>query len=161
MSFPMQDVSSRRSSGSPRPGEIEQDENQTRDTAGLTGYSIKTERSTKKQSSFTRIFADTWTLEILCWLLALVSLVIILIVLAKFNGQLLRNWHSGLSLNTFINVVSQIAQTAVFVPVAASISQLKWIWYSKSRPVGEMEAFDKASRGPIDSLWLIAKHPKW
>lgn len=161
MSFPSQDVPSRRSSGSPKPGEIEQYENDAQDTAGLTGYSIETAKSTKKQSSFTRNLDDNWTLEILCWLLALVSLAIILIVLGKFNNQPLNNWHSGLSLNTLINVVSQIAQTAVFVPVAASISQLKWIWYSKSRPVGEMKDFDKASRGPIDSLWLIVKHPKW
>lgn len=88
-------------------------------------------------------------------------MVIIFIVLGIFNDQPLRSWHSGLSLNTLINVVSQIAQTAVFVPVAASISQMKWIWYSKSKPVEEIEDFDKASRGPMDSLWLITKHPKW
>ncbi|KAK4694881.1 hypothetical protein P7C71_g2768, partial [Lecanoromycetidae sp. Uapishka_2] len=86
---------------------------------------------------------------------------IILIVLAIFNNQPLHRWHSGLSLNTLINVLSQVAQTAVTVPIAASIAQMKWIWYSKRRPIGEMEDFDKAIRGPIDSLWMVRKHPKW
>lgn len=160
MSFPLRDLSSRRSSGSPKP-EAEHENHHAQDTAGLTGEAPETTRMSKNQPFLTRIFSDTWTLEILCWLLALLSLVIILIVLGIFNGQPLQNWHSGLSLNTLINVVSQIAQTALFVPVAASISQMKWIWYSKIRPVGEMENFDKASRGPMDSLWLITKHPKW
>lgn len=161
MSFLMQDVLSRRSSGSPKPGEPEQYDGHARDTASLTRYPGDPAGSTRKQSSITRSFSDTWTLEFLCWLLALVSLVTILIVLCEFNGQPLASWRSGVTLNTVINVVSQIAQTAVFVPVAASISQLKWISYSKARPVGDMEDFDKASRGPMDSLWLMAKHPKW
>jgi hypothetical protein len=161
MSFPMRDLSSRRSSGSQEPGEVEHESHHAPDTAGLTGKAREIARLTEKQPFFTRIFSDTWTLEILCWFLALLSIIIIVIVLRVFNGQSLQKWHSGLSLNTVINVVSQIAQTAVFVPVAASISQMKWIWYSKIRPVGEMEDFDKASRGPMDSLWLITKHPKW
>lgn len=161
MSFPLRSLSSRLSSGNQKPRESEVENHRAQDTAGLTGEGPETARLSKKQPLFTRIFSDTWTLEILCWLLALISLVIILIVLGIFNGQPLQNWNSGLTLNTLINVVSQIAQTAVFVPVAASISQMKWIWHSRTRPVGEMEDFDKASRGPLDSLWLVAKHPRW
>ena len=160
MSIRLHNIVNRSSSNGPRWQKID-DENTTQDTAGLTTDATKTAKATKQQSLYTRIFSDTWTLEILCWLLALLSLVIIIIVLAVFNGQSLENWHSGLTLNTLISIASQIAQTAVFVPVAASISQLKWIWYSKSRPVAGIGDFDKASRGPIDSLLLITKHPRW
>lgn len=121
-------------------------------------------KHSKPQSSFhDRIFANSWALELLYWLSALISLLVIVIVTRTFDGQPLRNWHSGLSLNTLINVVSQIAQTAVFVPVASSISQLKWIYFGKGerRPVGDMEPFDKASRGPLDGILLITRHPAW
>ena len=116
-----------------------------------------------RQSFHDRIFTKTWALELLCWFLALISLLVIIIVVEVFNGHPLQDWHSGLTLNTLINVVSQIAQTAVFVPVASSISQMKWIWFEKGekRAIRDIEPFDKASRGPIDSLRLISNHPTW
>lgn len=119
-----------------------------------------------RPSLFSRMFDDSWTFELFCWPLALVTLIVILTVLGIFNGQPLKNWQSGLSLNTLINVASQIVQTAVFVSVASSISQLKWIWYGrskdrKSKVIGDMRPFDNASRGPISSLLLITKHPLW
>ncbi|KAL9041872.1 MAG: hypothetical protein Q9214_003960 [Letrouitia sp. 1 TL-2023] len=117
--------------------------------------------SVGRQPLIARLFDDTWAQELLCWLLALISLLVIIIVVAIFNGQPLQKWHSGLTLNTLINVVSQIAQTAVIVPVAASISQLKWIWFHKKKAIGDMKPFDEASRGPISSIMLILKHPSW
>ena len=124
---------------------------------------ISAQPSMSRQSFHDRIFNKTWAVELLCWFLALVSLLVIIIVVRVFNGQPLKHWRSGLTLNTLISVVSQIAQTAVFVPVASSISQMKWIWVGKGekRAIGDIEPFDKASRGPIDSLRLILKHPTW
>ena len=124
---------------------------------------LSAQPSMSRQSFHDRIFTRTWAVELLCWFLALVSLLVIIIVVRVFNGQPLQNWRSGLTLNTLISVVSQIAQTAVLVPVASSISQLKWIWFGKGekRAIGDMEPFDKASRGPIDSLRLILNHPTW
>jgi len=161
MSIPLHSITTRSSSSSPTREEIDHEYLPQEDTAGLTADVTRTATATTQQSIFTRIFSETWTSEILCWLLALLSLVIIIIILAVFHGQPLANWHSRLTLNTLISIGSQIAQTAVFVPVAASNSQLKWIWYSKSRPMADIGDFDKASRGPIDGLLLITKHPKW
>jgi len=154
MSIPLHSITTRSSSSSPTREEIDHEYLPQEDTAGLTADVTRTATATTQQSIFTRIFSETWTSEILCWLLALLSLVIIIIILAVFHGQPLANWHSRLTLNTLISIGSQIAQTAVFVPVAASNSQLKWIWYSKSRPMADIGDFDKASRGPIDGLLL-------
>ncbi|MCJ1270468.1 hypothetical protein MMC22_010365 [Lobaria immixta] len=132
-----------------------------RDTARLSSGAPEAESHSPKQSLYTRIFDESWGFEVLLWFVALLSLVVILVILGMFNGQPLQNWHSGLTVNTLLHVLSQIAQSAVFVPVASSISQLKWIWYDKRRAIGEMEDFDKASRGLIDSLRLIMKRPKW
>ena len=58
-------------------------------------------------------------------MLAMLSTVIILVVLAVFRKQPISHWHSNITLNTLVNVVSQIAQTAILVAVAACISHLK------------------------------------
>lgn len=86
-----------------------------------------------------------------------------MILIGVFNGQPLQNWHSGLTLSTLINVVSRIAQTAAFVPVASLISQLMWVRHGKGekRAIGDIEPFDKAIRGPVDGVRFICKHPTW
>lgn len=99
--------------------------------------------STSWSSLSTRAITNWWGFEFLCWLLAAVSLIVIIIVFAISNGAPLANWHSGITIN--INVPSTIGQTAILVPVAESISQLKWLWYRRSRAIGDMEAFDEAS----------------
>ena len=137
---------------------------ETQRSACMTDDNPTSARSSiSRQSFYDRIFTKTWALELLCCFLALISLLVIVIVVGSFNGQPLQSWHSGLTLNTLINVASQIAQTAVFVPVASSISQLKWIWFGKGekRAIGDIEPFDKASRGPNDSLRLIFNNPTW
>lgn len=155
-SIPLQEVLS-----SPFLSADEREREFHRDAVRLSNDAAEAESHIPKQSLYTRIFDESWGFEILLWIVALLSLVVILITLGIFHNQPLQNWHSGLTANTLLNVLSQIAQTAVFVPVASSISQLKWIWYDKSRAIGEMEDFDNASRGPIDSLRLILKRPKW
>lgn len=155
-SIPLQEI--------PSPPFLSTDERERefhRDAVRLSNDTAEAESHVPKQSLYARIFDESWGFEILLWIVALLSLVVILITLGIFNNQPLQNWHSGLRVNTLLNVLSQIAQTAVFVPVASSISQLKWIWYDKSRAIGEMEDFDNASRGLIDSLRLILKRPKW
>jgi hypothetical protein len=42
--------------------------------------------------------------------------------------------------------------------VQECLSQLKWLWYSgASRPLGDVEAYDRASRGLIGSVQLLWK----
>ena len=160
MSIPLHDLSPvssiHRQSNTEREGDSD-----GQDVAGLTSHGPEMSSQSPRQPLHTRTFADSWVFEILCWLLALCFLVVILVVLRIFNNQPLRNWNSGLTLNTLISIASQVAQTAVFVPVASSISQLKWIWCGKNRAIGDMVGFDDASRGPISSLILILKHPMW
>jgi len=40
-------------------------------------------------------------------------------------------------------------------PVAECISQLKWNWFEKERPLADFETFDKASRGVLGSIYLL------
>ena len=96
-----------------------------------------------------------WGFEILTWLLATLSTVIILVALAIFRNQPVSHWHSDITLNAVVSVVSQIAQTAILVPVAACISQMKWIWVRKEARLRDMDEIHDASRGPLATLFLL------
>lgn len=49
--------------------------------------------SIPRQPFHDRILTKTWALELLCWFLALISLLVIIIVVGVFNGQPLKNWQ--------------------------------------------------------------------
>ncbi|KAF3053385.1 hypothetical protein E8E11_011807 [Didymella keratinophila] len=79
-------------------------------------------------------------------------------VLAANEQKSLAGWTFvfGISLNTLIAILSTLSRTALMVPVASCISQLKWIHLaSTSRPLRDVQVFDDASRGPWGSLELI------
>ena len=121
-----------------------------------------TEDDRSKGSRFTSsLFTNTWTAEILAWLLAVISVVLIVAILVVFNNRRLTEWHGRITINTLINFASQFAQICLLIPIASSISQLKWIRYRYSQPLSSVEDFDKASRQPLDALRLLWKHPKW
>lgn len=115
----------------------------------------------RRESRYNHAVTNWWAIELSCWSLATLSVIILIVVLASFDGRSLRDWRSGITINTVVNVISQIGQTAAIVPVAESISQMKWIWYRQaSRPVSDMVHFDDVSRKPISTLLLVWKHPK-
>ena len=79
-------------------------------------------------------------------------------ILARNDNRSLASWNFvfGVTLNTLIAVLSTLSRTALMVPVASCISQLKWIHLvGASRPLREVQVFDDASRGPWGSLELI------
>lgn len=81
-------------------------------------------------------------------------------VLARNDTRSLASWNFvfGITLNTLVAVLSTLSRTALLVPVASCISQLKWIHLvAAPRPLREVQVFDDASRGPWGSLELIWK----
>ncbi|KAF3006873.1 hypothetical protein E8E13_010919 [Curvularia kusanoi] len=79
-------------------------------------------------------------------------------VLAAYQHRSLASWTFvlGISVNTLIAILSTFSRTALMVPVASCISQLKWIHLvGGSRSLQEMQVFEDASRGPWGSLELI------
>jgi hypothetical protein len=73
--------------------------------------------------------SDGWMMEIISQLLSILCLVSVIAVLAKFNGSLLESWTSPVSPNAVIAVLSTAAKTAMILPVAQAISQLKWLHF--------------------------------
>jgi Protein of unknown function (DUF3176) len=98
----------------------------------------------------------SWTVEIISFILALLSLAAVVGVLVHYNEESMPNWPSGMTLNTLIALLTAIANAALTSPLQQGLSQLKWITFKKeSRPLTDMEAFDDASRGMWGSIRLL------
>ena len=98
----------------------------------------------------------SWTVEIISFTIALLSLAAIVGVLVHFNGKSLPSWPTGMTLNTLIALLTAIANAGLASPLQQGLSQLKWIKFKReSRPLTDMEAFDDASRGIWGSIMLL------
>ncbi|KIW30440.1 uncharacterized protein PV07_06182 [Cladophialophora immunda] len=108
-----------------------------------------------------------WLFEFFGWTLALGCLVGTIALLAVHNGREAPTWTLavgsgryrktfGLTINTIISVFATAFNSGLLIPVAASISQLKWIWFQKERrPLAHFQKFESAARGPLGSLILL------
>lgn len=96
-----------------------------------------------------------WWLESLLLLLMLATLAAICITTWKYQNKPVPKWPHNISVNTLNAVYAVILKTTIVVVVSAGLSQLKWTWYNKSRPLRDIEYWDQASRGPWGSLLLI------
>ncbi|KAJ8117992.1 hypothetical protein OPT61_g922 [Boeremia exigua] len=101
-----------------------------------------------------------WVWEFGASLFSLACFAAVVGLLAASENDSLANWNFvfGVSLNTLIAILSTLSRTALMVPVASCISQLKWLHLvGASRPLLEVQVFEDASRGPWGSLMLIWK----
>ena len=118
------------------------------------------------RSFYGQAFTDGWGWELLSWLLAAASLLVLLIVFTAFSNRALDQWKSSITPNTVVSILSQIGQTAILAPVTACICQSMWLWlgdenkYNRKHPqLMDMQEYDDGGRGPVGSLLLLWKHP--
>lgn len=102
-----------------------------------------------------RRLPDTWTAETAALLLSIVALILIVVLLSVYDGRPQFQWH-GVTLNTVIAILAACVRIGFVVPVAESLAQWKWLWFTqKPRPLIDFEAIEDASRGPRGSLALL------
>jgi hypothetical protein len=82
---------------------------------------------------------------------------IIVAILCSMDGKPMRLWTLPIQPNSLVAVFSTITKSALLVPIAESIGQLKWDYFSKPRAVQHMQTFDQASRGPWGALVFLWK----
>lgn len=110
------------------------------------------------RSRLSRYLSDWWLLECLSWILCILSIIAIIIILRIYDQKRLPQWPLSITINTAISVFATISQIAMLVPVVESLSQLKWIWFTKKpQCLTDFDTFDQASRGAIGSLLLMIK----
>lgn len=95
-----------------------------------------------------------WLWEVLSILGATVALAAMIITLVLHQDKILPKWPSAITINALIAVFSAILKACVVMPLAESISQLKWLWVQQPRPLRDIEQWDLASRGllSLDTL---------
>ncbi|OTB01112.1 hypothetical protein M426DRAFT_266618 [Hypoxylon sp. CI-4A] len=101
----------------------------------------------------------SWHWEIWSLLVALGLMVVTYCILSWYNGQRVPEWSFSINLNTLIALISTIIRAMMLVSVAEIISQTKWDWFSRSRPLSHMKNFDEASRSISGSLGLLFVAP--
>jgi hypothetical protein len=108
---------------------------------------------------FSRLFYETWLLEICVMTLSIGCIIGAVIVLRVFDGKAQPYLPSGITLNAIVSTLGTASRAALVFVVAASMSQLKWNWYQKRQKLDEIQCFDDASRGPLGSLILLTRKP--
>ncbi|EQB54321.1 hypothetical protein CGLO_05859 [Colletotrichum gloeosporioides Cg-14] len=151
-------------------------------TSGLSNQSTETPTATTNAGSkdettdehddriSERIYDEpkSWGTTLLAWwqevLLCFASVALVTTlasVLLQSDNQGLPQWPLGLTLNTVVALLSSLARSAFLIPVAESISQLKWLWYRKERSLNDFQDFDKASRGAWGAIQLLKTTKGW
>jgi hypothetical protein len=83
---------------------------------------------------------------------------LIVAILFRMDGKPLSTWKLPIQPNSLVAVFSTITKSALLVPIAESIGQLKWDYFhDQPRSVQHMQTFDGASRGPWGALVLLYK----
>jgi hypothetical protein len=102
-----------------------------------------------------RLLSDTWFLELACLLVGIFAFVVIVILLAHYNGKQQFQWN-GVTLNAVVAILATITRIGIVVPVAEALAQWKWMHFSKEhKPLGDFGLLDDASRGTRGSLLLL------
>ncbi|KAK3689174.1 hypothetical protein B0T22DRAFT_513343 [Podospora appendiculata] len=96
-----------------------------------------------------------WKLELVCLCLAVGVLIAIFATLVHYSGKDVPEWPSSVSLNSLVAIYTIILRALLMVPVAEVISQEKWLWFKRPRPLHHMDSFDSASRGLWGSTKLL------
>lgn len=120
-------------------------------------------QASSRPGFITRAANDTFLWETLCLVLSMSCLVGAAVMLKVYDGKVLPDWPYGITLNATLSLLSTIMTSAMIVPIAAGISQLKWLWFVtgpkarnvKARPLSDFGEFDSASRGPWGCLLLV------
>jgi hypothetical protein len=109
----------------------------------------------KPSSQISSLCSDWWLWEILGMSLSIICECVVIWLLIYMDKSPLSKWNGPISFNAMISIFAVIAKSAVLVPVAECISQLKWHHFETARALKDMDVFDRSSRGPLGSLELL------
>lgn len=101
-----------------------------------------------------------WQWEIVCFAVSVALIGVIIGVLSHYEGQQMPQWPFSINLNTLIALLATILRTTMMVAAAEVISQAKWDWFSRPRPLSHLNDFESASRGVAGSLKLLFVAPQ-
>ena len=103
-----------------------------------------------------RICINLWLWELLSLMVSATCIGAITLIMKRCDNKPIPTWSYGLTLNGVVSILAVVTKASMILPVAETISQLKWCWFwQQPRPVRDFESFDGASRGPWGSLTML------
>lgn len=102
------------------------------------------------------VLSRFWWWDIFGSVISLVCLVLLFAFLTSIDNTRVAQWRWTVLPNALVSFLATIARSALLLPVAECLGQLKWIYF-KDRPskLIELQRFDDASRGPWGSLVFL------
>jgi hypothetical protein len=94
----------------------------------------------------------------MCWcFLSIGCLIAIVVTLKSVDRKPQPRLALDIPISAVIAFLATFCRMALTIPVVEGVSQLKWNWFAegKARPLGNMETFDLAGRGPWGSIKLL------
>lgn len=88
--------------------------------------SFESSRQAKPRPKFP-ISINRWWLELLGALATVLCVIAIVVVFAKFDGELISSWDISISLSATISILSTASKAFMVSPASECISQLKWL----------------------------------
>ncbi|KAH8881779.1 hypothetical protein GQ53DRAFT_847992 [Thozetella sp. PMI_491] len=102
-----------------------------------------------------------WVWECLACYLSIVTLIGIVIVLKTYDNHALPSLPMNLSLNALLAFLTTFSKALLMIPVAESIGQWKWSWFSKKRPLLDYQTFEYGSRGGVWGRLQLLATTRW
>ena len=102
-------------------------------------------------------FYDWWMGELLSMLLSVVAFCSLVVLLLKYDDQILPTLPHNVPLSFFVSTLATVSKSSLLLVVASALGQFKWLWmFSKQRRLQDLQDFDEASRGPLGAVQLLA-----
>ncbi|ORY02557.1 hypothetical protein BCR34DRAFT_449859, partial [Clohesyomyces aquaticus] len=100
-----------------------------------------------------------WWQEIGALLVAIGVMAAIVKLLLFYDGKELPNWKGNMSLNAVASLLIVLQRGMLMVVIVEIISNTKWSWFRRRRPVRQLAIIDEASRSALGAFKLIAHVP--
>ncbi|KID94384.1 hypothetical protein MAJ_09661, partial [Metarhizium majus ARSEF 297] len=126
-----------------------------KDHISLQSLTLDEKATPKPTRPKVKPFWKVWMLEMACILLSFSTLILIVMVLSKFDQQSVPDLPLKVTLNTMLSLLVTLTKAAFMFPVSIAISRAQWSWFLQQRPLYDFHVFDQASRGTWGSLVLL------
>ncbi|KAI1654098.1 hypothetical protein F4813DRAFT_382871 [Daldinia decipiens] len=126
--------------------------------SGDSGSILKEDKvaSEAKVERLSTIASWWWWWEIGGSVLSLVSISLIIPVLKQVDDQPVEMWPYSIRPNSMVAILTTITRTAMMIPIASCLSQLKWDHFQyRANPLHHLQLYDDASRGPWGCFLLL------
>lgn len=126
----------------------------------LSGETTQDQQAVKQKprpSTLRTILTNSWLHEISSLIGSWGCQIWLVVILLQMDNRPLDTWTQKISLNAMVSALSTISKALLLEPVGASIGQLKWLHMRRPRRMYDFELFDQASRGPLGSVFLLAR----